>query len=296
VEVSGDGDAAIGRVLDGSLDWTKSEPSPRVLDQLLTERPSQVHLAPTTSIWHMIINTTAVPFDDVRVRRAVNLGMDRDRIAAIFRGTGRSTCQILTPNFPSYVPYCPFTRDPGPTWNGPDLEGARTLISHAGAIGQKVELVVWTGLPAPVDEVARYFVSLLNDLGLSATVLKLSDPNVFFPLITEGRHQLALLGWSPDYPAAAGVLPAEFACGAPGNQFFFCDPHIDEAMVRASALQVDDPAAAADAWADIEHRILDQAPLVPLVVRLESGLVSERTGNYQNHPLWGALLDQLWVV
>ncbi len=296
IEILGDGDAAIERVLDGSLDWTNSEPSPEVLDELLTQRPGQIHLAPTTAIWHMILNTTAPPFNDVRVRQAVNLGIDRDRIAAIFGGTGRSTCQILTPNFPSYDPYCPFTLDPGPTWNGPDLEGARALISRAGEVGRKVEVAVWTGLPAPVEAVADHFAGLLRDLGLRATIKATSDPGEFFALISQGKTQMALLGWSPDYPAPAGVLPPEFRCGLSTNVFFFCEPGIDEAMDQARALQVEDPAAATVAWTDIEHRIVDLAPLVPLVVRLESGLVSERTGNYQSHPQWGALLDQLWVV
>ncbi len=296
IEVSGDGDAAIEQVLDGSLDWTKSEPSPQALDTLLVERPTQVHLVPTTAIWHMILNTMAPPFDDVRARQALNLGIDRDRIAAIFGGTGRSTCQILTPNFPSYDPYCPFTLEPGPTWNGPDLEEARALIARAGEVGRRVQVVAWTGLPAPATEVANYFVDLLDDLGLHATIRTMSDGGEFFSLIGQGKTQMALLGWSPDYPAPGGVLPPEFRCGASTNPFFFCDPRIDRAMDRASALQIDDPAAAAAAWTDIEHRLVDDAPLVPLVVRLESGLVSERTGNYQNHPEWGALLDQLWVV
>jgi len=296
IEVSEDGDAAVERVLDGSLDWTRSEPSPEVIGELLTERPGQIHPAPTSAIWQMILNTTAPPFDDVLVRQAVNLGVDRDRIADIYGGAGRSTCQILTPNFPAYEPYCPFTLDPGPTWNGPDPEGARALISRAGAVGRRVEVMAWTGIPAEPEAVVQYFAGLLRDLGLRATFRTTSDPAEFFSLLYQGKTQMALLGWSPDYPAPGGVLPPEFRCGAGGNLSFFCEPGIDDAMDRASALQVEDPAGAADAWAVIEHRLVDRAALVPLVVRLETGLVSARTGNYQLHPEWGVLLDQLWVV
>jgi len=91
------------------------------------------------------------------------------------------------------------------------------------------------------------------------------------------------------------VLPPQFRCGIPSNLTFFCDAGIDRAMDRTSALQAEDPAAATEAWADVEHRLVEAA-IVPLVVHLSLGLVSARTGNYQLHPQWGVLLDQLWAV
>ena len=38
-----------------------------------------------------------------------------------------------------------------------------------------------------------------------------------------------------------------------------------------------------------------QAPTVPLANQQNAALTSERVGNYQYHPLWGPLLDQLWI-
>jgi peptide/nickel transport system substrate-binding protein len=244
----------------------------------------------------MILNAARSPFDGVRVRQAVNLAVDRDRIAAIFGGSGSSTCQILTPNFPAYEPYCPFTLDPGPTWNGPDLERGRDLIEEAGAVGVAVEVSGWTGLPAPTRRLVRYFVALLDALGLRATADLTPDQPDYFARLDQGETQMALLGWFVDYPAPGGVLPPQFACTGSGNLSFFCDPEIDDAMHRASAMQLEDPAAAADAWAAVEHQLVDLSVNVPLLVRRPIGLVSARTGNYQLHPQWDVLLDQLWVV
>ena len=85
-------------------------------------------------------------FDDVSVRRAVNFAVDRGAIAALFGGRGFPTCQILPTAFPGYVPYCPYTRDPGRTWTRPDLAKARELIARSGTAGSRV--VVWR-VPKP---------------------------------------------------------------------------------------------------------------------------------------------------
>ena len=63
-----------------------------------------------------MLDTRVPPFDDVDVRRAMNLALDRERVVQIFGGeaAARATCQQLPPNFPGYKPYCPYTLDPGP--------------------------------------------------------------------------------------------------------------------------------------------------------------------------------------
>jgi len=48
-------------------------------------------------------------------------------------------------------------------------------------------------------------------------------------------------------------------------------------------------------WADIDWEIVDQAPWVPLYNRRALVVLSVRVGNYQFHPLWELLIDQLWV-
>ena len=61
------------------------------------------------------------------------------------------------------------------------------------------------------------------------------------------------------------------------------------------ASQVGDPATAAGQWAAVDHEIVDQAPWVPLYNPRDLTVLSARTGNYQFHPYWNLLLDQLWI-
>ena len=66
-------------------------------------------------------------------------------------------------------------------------------------------------------------------------------------------------------------------------------------MKHAVALEVSDPEQANEVWATVDRAVVDQALALPFTNGLNPVLLSERVGNYQEHPLWGTLFDQLWV-
>jgi len=116
------------------------------------------------------------------------------------------------------------------------------------------------------------------------------------------RVQAGLVSYVPDYPAASAYLNVFLSCSAfkPGsatnqNWSEFCDRRIDAWIQRALVLQATDPYRANQLWARVDRAIVDQAPLVPLFSLRQVDFVSRRVGNYQFHPQWGILLDQLWV-
>jgi hypothetical protein len=59
------------------------------------------------------------------------------------------------------------------------------------------------------------------------------------------------------------------------------------------ASEARDPEVANALWTD--RRIVDQAPIVPISNPHNPSFVSKRVGNFQFHPVWGPLLDQIWV-
>jgi ABC-type transport system substrate-binding protein len=74
--------------------------------------------------------------------------------------------------------------------------------------------------------------------------------------------------------------------------------HINGQICAADAeraLAARSPNAAGTLWADIDRKIVGQAPWVPLYNPHAMVVVSARVGNYQFHPLWRLLIDQLWV-
>ena len=271
--------------------------APEQLEDLFVRSPAQVHTSPFPGTWFAVLNTQVPPFDNVDVRRAMNLALDRDRIVQIFGGesAARPTCQQLPPNYPGYEPYCPYTLNPGPggegSWSGPDMQEALRLVHRSGTAGARVEVKLHPYLPVPLGD---YIVRLLDKLGYVGRVEQVDTPAHFYSPDLE--FQVATDVWASDYPAASNFITNRFTCDTsypPSSGF--CDPRIDAMIDRATQLQLDDPAAAGALWAKIDRAIVDQAPYVWLMNPIAVEFVSERVGNYQYSQQWGSLLDQLWV-
>ena len=73
------------------------------------------------------------------------------------------------------------------------------------------------------------------------------------------------------------------------------DPHADQLVSQAQAAQLTDPATARRPWARVDHIVTDQAPWVPILNQASTAFVSARIANFQESPIYGPLLDQMWV-
>jgi peptide/nickel transport system substrate-binding protein len=288
---------AVRAVERGSEDFDLDGVPLALVHEVETQYASQVHVNPLQAVTYLFLNTRVPPFDDVRVRRAVNYAADRSAGTRIStRGTGaRPTCQILPPDFPGYERYCPYTLHPvrSGTWNGPDLQRARQLVNASGTSGTAV--TVWE--PENHRGEGSFAAALLLKLGYRASVRRVSN-DVYYdpqkgPLDPRHRVQAGLFTWFADYPAASNYLANFFACRPNFSQF--CNRGIDGRIRRALALQTTDLYLADRLWARIDRAVVDQAPVAPLFTLQEVDIVSSRVGNYQYQPQWGALLDQLWV-
>ena len=267
-----------------------------------TQHPAQIHATPAAVTLFWFLNTQVPPFDDVRARQAVSYALDRAALVGLVGGASvaQPTCQLLPPNFPGYRPLCPYTANPGGggAWTAPDLEKARELVRESGTAGARV--VFW-GPSTPQDkkqlDLAR---SLLTGLGYRVSVKTFPFP-AYFPALENaqpGTPQAGLSGWAADYPAASNFF-ALVSCSTLRDRSLnasrFCSRELEAKLKRATALQARDQAAASKLWADVDRDATDLAPLVPTHTPRNIDLVSKRVGNYQHHPLFGVLLDQLWV-
>lgn len=116
----GDLGIAFDAVSAGELDWLTEAPEPPDLAQMLAAHPAQVVLSQAPATLYVGFRVDAAPFDEPRVRQALNLAIDRDRVTELMGGTEAylPTCQILPPGFQGYEPFCP-TRSTHGTGCGP---------------------------------------------------------------------------------------------------------------------------------------------------------------------------------
>lgn len=300
--------SAFDRLSAGELDLMADAPRPEDLASLQATHPDQVVHSPQTFTVFVGFDVLKPPFDDERVRQALNYAIDRDRVVDLLGGptNQRPTCQILPPNFQGYAPFCPYTLEPeSGVWSAPDLDRARALIEDADAVGEKV--TVWVMDHDPVltgtVEVMRYVVEVLNDLGLRADLKIVPDVDEYFDSIlpptgsagSPGHPQVFLGGWISDYPGAGNFIDPLFRCGGFGNPSGLCSETLDAQIDDALRLYATDPGASNRAWTDIEHQLVGDAVWAPLTNPVFTNAVSARTGNVQVHPQWGILLSRLWV-
>jgi peptide/nickel transport system substrate-binding protein len=148
----------------------------------------------------------------------------------------------------------------------------------------------------------RYVVSVLRQLGYRASLRVIASPVAYWGTIGNSRNkvQIGEFRYFEDYPASWDFFGTLLSCHAflPGNptnlnESEFCDPPVEAQFRRALAAR--SPNAAGMLWADIDRKIVGQAPWVPLYNPRAMVVLSTRVGNYQFHPLWRLLIDQLWV-
>ncbi|HYZ27437.1 MAG TPA: ABC transporter substrate-binding protein [Thermoleophilaceae bacterium] len=276
---------------------------PDDLGGVLTRHPGRVAAGPRLATDYMFLNVGEPPFDDARVRRAVNLATDRARMVQLAGGPAAAVpaCSILPPGLPHMRPWCPYTARPSPagTWTAPDLRRARRLIAASGTRGAAV--TVWTD----TDKVryGRYFIGLLRRLGYRPRLKVVRAGFDYFRAVGKpGTHaQMGMFGWAADYPDAASFLEPTFSCAARRtaspeklnyNLSQLCDPALDR--VVAEATRADGPATT-DAWTQAQRRLAALAPAVPLVWRRRTLFVSHRAGNLRQSPFLGPLIEQMWV-
>ncbi len=293
------------QVLNGQADWMYDQPPADRLQQVAQQAPDQVHLHPTPQMYHMPINVNVPPFDNLKVRQALNYATDRKAIQTIWGGPQLAviTCQVLPPDFPGYEPYCPYTKNPGKTWTAPDMAKAQQLVDESGTKGQKVTIILTPD--SQTKAIGAYYVSLLNQLGYKADT-KILTSAVEYPFVQDSRNkaQISFSYWRPDYAAPSNFLEVAFGCSgyhagstASPNLAGFCDPAIEAKIKVALKTQLTDVDAANKEWAAIDKLVTDAAPLIPLFVQNRLDFVSKRVGNFQASPsvVGDFMIDQAWV-
>ena len=266
----------------GRADWSYDNVPVDALTRLRRDRPGDLHASVEPETDFVKIDTREHPFDDVRVRRALNFALDRRRVVALYGDAARPTCQVLPPGVPGFRPYCPYPHD---------LARARRLVRAAHAAGRRVVIIGYTDDATIHRSVVLYLASVVKALGFRPRIV----------WTTHAAYQgtpagaLEAVGWYADYPAASDFFGTFIACNGAFNEGRFCEPQLDRSIRAASEAEAVDPRRAAILWAATDRQTVDAAAWVPLANPTLFDYTSARVRGYQHHLVWGFLADQAWL-
>ena len=277
-------EAEVTQVENGQADWMFENPPLDRLGELGAAYADRVHTNPALAFWFMPMNVHEKPFDDPRVRRAVNLAVDRAAAVKLFGGPRMAipSCQVLPPGLPGYAPYCPFTHD---------MAAAQALVAESGTTGQIVTLVIDTSTTQRT--LGTYLQGVLRQLGYDAR-LRVLSANLQFTYIqnTANHVQISLTPWYSDYPGGSDFLPILFSCSsfhpnsdASVNFSGLCDPALDARMAAAGEAD----------WAGIDQAVTDRSAFAVLFNPRYIDVTSSRVQHFLYHQQYHWLLAQSWL-
>ena len=232
------------------------------------------------------LNCTLAPFDQVAVRRAVNLAVDKRRLVELIDGQGIVATGILPPDMPGAQPVDGYPHDPA---------AARAALAEA-KVATPLETTLW----ASRDEVSmRLAQSIQQDLRAIGIGLALKP--VDFPALIEAvRHPgivpLFLLGWEADFPDPSNFLTVLLHSRSrdTNNNTFYANSDVDRLLDEAEPLL--DPARRFPLFHQAETLIMRDAPWVPLFHPAGSAVRHPRVRNYLLHPLRPSRVEAVWLA
>ncbi len=275
----------------GKLDWMSEELPGPTYESLLRRFPKRVRLEPTLSTEYFWLNTSKPPFDDVRVRRAVNYAVDRKVFSALSGGQLQPTQQILPPDLPGYRKLSLYPHD---------MAKARRLIAAASPTDRDITL--WTyAYPGylTVAEYAVYLAAVLDELGFTVHLKTLPIKRYYEAIEAPGRAHLdaGIGGFFANLPDPGNYFSETL--GARVNPYYnenlaqFFVPKLKREMERLEAR----PTAATPAagYAALDHTYMRLAPWVPIGNISEPLFTSARidTGSVVSNPAFGVDLTSL---
>ena len=251
-------------------------------------RPTRARCSCTASVeaatYYYFMNVNVAPFNDVRVRRAVNYAIDRR--------TDRGPLRHARPSRPSRCSRPPSRAtasvDPYP---GPDLARARRLVELAGAVGS--EVTVWGYNTEPSPSVTKYLAGVLRSLGFQVHE-RFLDKAVFLDTVDDRRTraQIGYARWQQDFPDGVDYFDLllngrNITAQGNLNYSYMDDPRLNRMIDHAR--EIADPAARAAAWAGVERAALSLAPWAPFANTVRTDVTSPRVNGYVYQQTFGFL-------
>ena len=222
---------------------------------------NQVLSAPMMDIRYMTMNNEVKPFDNAKVRRAVNYGINRARIASFLTGRATLAHGPLPPGMPAY--------DANLKGYDYDPDKARALLKEANyKDNPSAPMTLYYATSEQwYGKAAQSIMEDLKNIGMTVSIkaLRYGDLKAKAGMRGKNGAQMALMGWLQDFPDPANFMDPLFASKSISeksslNRSFYSNPRVDALLAQGLTLPPGPPRL--KLYADAEAIVVKDAPIV----------------------------------
>jgi len=226
---------------------------------------------------YVTINTQVEPLNDVRVRRALNMAIDKSRIVRIINNRAVPATQVLPPLMPGY--------EKGYAGYPFDRAQAKKLLAEAG-YPNGFRTTLYANNTDPNPRIAQAIQQDLAAVGVKVELKTLAQSTVIEAGGTKGQAPLIWSGgmaWIADYPDPNNFYWPILSCDslAPGtwNWAWYCNRDVEKMVTDADAMvQPGQAAARAAKFQQIYRKVMSDAPWIPIFNERRYTMHSARLG------------------
>ena len=263
--------AQVTGVEQNTVDFMTDPPDADRLAEVKAKFASRFRLEDSINTYYFWMNTQTAPFNDLKVRQAINYAIDPEALNRVFGGRLHPTQQILPPGMPGYQEFKPYPAD---------MAKAKALLAEANPTDK--DITVWTDDEPDRKRIGEYYHDVLTQLGFNAT-LKVIAGDVYFTTIgNQSTPDLdtGFADWFQDFPH-----PDDFfrpllngASNLPTNSNNYSHVSIPELDAKMNALrtkQLSDPDVKKQ-YGEMDKAYMDQAVWAPYGNEQYTTFLSER--------------------
>ncbi|MCS7239111.1 MAG: peptide ABC transporter substrate-binding protein [Thermoguttaceae bacterium] len=273
----------------GQVDWIPTVPA-EVVAELRQSRPQELRVHPLLGTYYYLLNTARPPLDDVRVRRALALAINREEIVEkVTRGGQRPLCSMVPEVISHYVPG--YTPQRGP---GFDVDEARRLLAEAGYGKDRpfppIDILYNT------SEAHQAIAELIQaqwqrHLGIRVG-LRNQEWAAYLSSRRQGEFYVARAGWIGDYVDPITFLDM-FSGESPLNNTRWNHPEYNRLLEEAR--QEGNPERRLKILEKAERILMDELPAIPLYQYVSQNLVRPYVQGFYDNPKDFHPLKYMWV-
>jgi peptide/nickel transport system substrate-binding protein len=263
--------AQVTGVEQNTIDFMVDPPDADRLAEVKAKFGDRFRMEDSINTYYFWMNTQTAPFNDIKVRQAVNYAIDPEALNRVFGGRLHPTQQILPPGMPGYEEF--------KLYPGPDLPKAKALLAEANPTDK--DITVWTDDEPDRKRLAEYYHDVLTQLGFNAT-LKVIAGDVYFTTIgnmSTPDLDTGFSDWFQDFPHpddffrpllnGASILPTN------GNNYSKVNiPALDAKMNELRKQQLTDDVK--KQYAELDKAYMEQAVWAPYGNEEFTTFLSER--------------------